>query len=162
MFDVRSRQDVHRALQLAGQHGLKGTLHGANLSGEIAETIQQAGFSVVYRPFGANTSGRTLDATVQLAEAGVPFGFGLDAPDRDELTLRYSAALCVRAGVEPATAWKALTADAAGIAGVSERLGQVAPGQDADLVLWSGNPLDLGSSVSAVYVNGNLVDGGDQ
>lgn len=162
LIDVRSRQDVHRALQLAGHHGLKGALYGANLSGEIARVIKESGFSVVYRPFGQNTTGRTLDAAVALAEAGVPFGFGLDAPANDELTLRYSAALCVRAGVEAQTAWKSLTADAANIAGVADRVGSLAQGLDADIVLWSGDPLDLGSSIEAVYVDGELVHGGDQ
>ena len=75
MIDVRSRQDVLRAIGLANRHGLKGTLHGANLAGEVAAEIKTSGLSVVYRPFGANTSNRTMDATVALAEAGVPFGF---------------------------------------------------------------------------------------
>ena len=162
LIDVRSRQDVHRALQLAKHHGLKGALYGANLSGEIAGHIKESGFGVVYRPFGQNTTGRTLDATVKLAEAGVPFGFGLDAPANDEMTLRYGAVLCVRAGVEPQTAWKALTADAARIAGVESRVGSLAQGLDADIVLWSGDPLDLASSIEAVYVGGELVHGGDQ
>ncbi len=159
-IDVRSRQDVLRSLGLAKRHGLKGTLHGANLSGEVAAEIKASGLSVVHRPFTVNTSNRTLDATVALAEAGVPFGFGLDAPSTDEKRLRLSAAMCVRAGVERATAWKALTADAANIAGVGSRVGVVAQGKDADLVLWSGDPLDLGSSVQAVYINGELVHGG--
>lgn len=162
LIDVRSRQDVLRAISLAGRHGLKGALHGANLSGEIASEIKASGLSVVYRPFDETTSNRTMKATVALAEAGVPFGFGLDAPTSDEKRLRLSAAMCVRAGVERVTAWKALTADAAKIAGVESRVGAVAQGLDADLVLWSGDPLDLGSQVQAVYVDGELVHGGGQ
>lgn len=159
-IDVRSRQDVLRSLGLAKRHGLKGTLHGASLAGELATEIKASGMSVVHRPLSANTSNRTLSAVAALAEAGVPFGFGLDAPSTDEKRLRLSAAMCVRAGVERATAWKALTADAAKIAGVDSRVGVVAQGKDADLVLWSGDPLDLGSRIEAVYVDGKLVHGG--
>ena len=70
--------------------------------------------------------------------------------------------MCVRAGVERSSAWRALTVDAARIAGVFNRVGSIGPGKDADLVLWSGDPLDLGSSIEGVYVNGNAVTGGDQ
>ena len=162
LIDVRSRQDVLRAISLAKRHGLKGALHGANLSGELAEQVKASGLGVVYRPFGQNSSERTMNAAVALAEAGVPFGFGLDAPNSAEKRMRLSAAMCVRAGVEPATVWKALTADAAKIAGVDSRVGSVAQGMDADLVLWSGDPLDLGSHIEAVYVDGKLVHGGGQ
>ncbi len=162
MIDVRSRQDVLRAISLAKRHGLKGSLYGASLAGEIAEAVKASGLSVIHQPLGTNSSNRTLAAAVRLAEAGVPFGFGLDAPGRDELSLRLSAAYCVRAGMEPVTAWKALTSGAAKIAGVDARVGVVAQGKDADLVLWSGDPLDLGTSVQAVYIDGKLVHGGDK
>ena len=36
-------------------------------------------------------------------------------------------------------------------------VGERAPGLDADLVLWSGDPLNLGSRVEAVYVQGKRV-----
>lgn len=162
LIDVRSRADVQRALGLAKRHGLKGALHGADLAGELAEDIKASGFAVVHAPLSTETTSRTLDAMVALAEAGVPFGFGMDAPRNDVRGLRHSAAMCVRAGVQVSTAWKALTADAAKIAGVEARVGSLAQGKDADIVLWSGNPLDLGSSVEAVYVGGKLVHGGDQ
>ena len=139
------------------RHGLRGTLHGANLSGEVAEAIKAAEMSVIYRSFSASTSSRTLAAVAALAEAGVPFGFGFDTPAEGDQRLRLSAAMCVRAGVERVAAWKALTSDAAKIAGVDSRIGLVAQGKDADLVLWSGDPLDLGSQVQAVYVDGNLI-----
>ena len=162
LIDVRSRADVQRALGLAKRHRLKGALHGADLAGELAEEIKASGMAVVHAPLNTNTTGRTLKAMVALAEAGIPFGFGMDAPQNDVRGLRQSAAMCVRAGVEPSTAWKALTADAAKIAGVDARVGSLAQGKDADIVLWSGNPLDLGSSIEAVYVDGKMVHGGDQ
>jgi imidazolonepropionase-like amidohydrolase len=56
-------------------------------------------------------------------------------------------------------AWNALTSEAARIAGVADRIGAIDRGMDADVVLWSGDPLDLGSRISAVYVDGARVDG---
>ena len=55
-----------------------------------------------------------------------------------------------------------MTSDAARLAGVAKRVGSVRAGLDADLVLWSGDPVDPGSRVVAVYVDGKRVHGGDR
>jgi imidazolonepropionase-like amidohydrolase len=73
--------------------------------------------------------------------------------------LRFGAVMCVREGVDAKVAWNALTSDAARIAGVADRVGTLDRGMDADIVLWTGDPLDLGSRVTAVYVDGARVDG---
>ena len=77
-------------------------------------------------------------------------------------SLRLSAALAVRAGLDPKAALAALTEGAAQLAGVADRVGALEPGRDADFVLWSGDPLDLSSRLVAVYVDGELAHGGDQ
>ena len=56
--------------------------------------------------------------------------------------------------------WKALTSDAAKLAGVEARVGALQRGMDADFVLWSGHPLNLTSRVEAVYVDGAAAHGG--
>jgi imidazolonepropionase-like amidohydrolase len=76
------------------------------------------------------------------------------APERHAAGLRLSAALCVQAGLDPALAWSALTSGAAAAAGVGQRTGRLERGLDADFVLWSGDPLDLGSRPVAVFVDG--------
>ena len=70
--------------------------------------------------------------------------------------------MCVRAGMPAAAARKALTGDAAIIAGIPGRIGRLARGLDADLVLWSGDPVALSSSIEGVYIDGNHVYGGEK
>jgi imidazolonepropionase-like amidohydrolase len=129
-------------------------LHGAPLSGELAEPIRAAGLAVVVPALGVGTPRRALEAVARLAQDGVPFGFGLDAPWNHADGLRFSAVLCVRAGLDRQAAWRALTADAARIAGVDDRLGRIERGLEADLVLWSGDPFDLASRAEIVISNG--------
>jgi len=157
-----SKHEVQRAVAFAQEHGLKGAIAGASRSGELAASIRDAGLGVIYRPFTLGMESRSLRSVALLAEAKVPFGFGLEAPLRHPASLRLSAAACMRAGLDAKTAWRALTEDAASIAGVESSVGVVAAGKDADLVLWSAEPLDLGSSVVAVYVDGLRAFGGDQ
>ncbi len=157
LIAANEKHEVLRALEFAKRQGLKGALLGASLAGELAEQLKASGFAVVWRPFDVSTTQREVNALVALARAGVPFGFALDAPERHPAALRVAAATCVRAGVDREVALRALTSTAASIAGVSDRLGRLAPGLDADFVLWSGDPLDLTSSITAVYVDGRLI-----
>lgn len=157
LLEASTREDVLRAVGFAKRHGLRGSIHGAAWAGELAEPIKDAGLSVICGPFAIGTERRDLLAVVALAKAGVPFGFGLDEPWNAPLALRISAAMCVREGLDRATAWRALTSDAARIVGAEGRVGSLAAGADADIVLWSGDPLDLASSVQAVYVDGKPV-----
>ncbi len=154
LFEVATRDDVLRAVEFASRHELAGAIHGAPWAGELADPIRSAGLAVICGPFQVGETRRDLLAVLALAKAGVPFGFGLDAPWNDAAALRTSAALCVREGLDRAVAWRALTSDAARIVGAGDHLGALAKGMDADIVLWSGDPLDLASSVQAVYVGG--------
>ncbi|MGH7151380.1 MAG: amidohydrolase family protein, partial [Planctomycetota bacterium] len=92
-----------------------------------------------------------------LAGAGVPIAFCTDGPAHEPEALRLSAALAVRAGLDPERALRALTVDAAALLGATDRMGSLEPGRDADLVVWSGNPLDLGTRPLAVIVGGEIV-----
>lgn len=154
LFEVQTPVDVQRAIEFARRHKLAGALSGADWTGEIAEIVKASGLSVVAPTLRVGEERRTLRAMVALGAADVPFGFGLDAPFSHPATLRLSAALCVREGLARDKAWRGLTAESARIAGIEKRVGSVAEGLDADLVLWSGDPLELSSSVVAVYVDG--------
>ena len=159
-FHIDDRADVLAAIDLATRHHLTGALHGAPLAGEVAAEIAKSGLGVVIGPFRGGSDLREIKAALALAEARVPLAFALRAPALHPESLRLSAALCVREGLDRASAWKALTAGGATIAGVADRVGRLERGLDADFVLWSGDPLDLTSRVEAVYVDGRHVHGG--
>jgi imidazolonepropionase-like amidohydrolase len=68
--------------------------------------------------------------------------------------------MCVRAGLDPALAWEGMTTTAAAVAGVASRVGKLAAGCDADIVLWSADPLELASKVESVFIAGERQTGG--
>jgi imidazolonepropionase-like amidohydrolase len=68
--------------------------------------------------------------------------------------LPYQAALAVKEGLAWPTAVRALTIHPAQIAGIDDRLGSLEPGKDADLVIWSGDPLDVLSRVERAFIGG--------
>jgi imidazolonepropionase-like amidohydrolase len=71
--------------------------------------------------------------------------------------LRFYASLLVAYGVSQEDALKAVTSAPAEILGVSDRIGSVEEGKDADLVVLSGEPLDSLSKVEMVMIKGKKV-----
>ncbi|MEY2807508.1 MAG: hypothetical protein RIR65_1925 [Planctomycetota bacterium] len=159
LFEVQSKPELRRAIDFARERKLTGALSGAPLAGELAREIAESKLAVVVAAGGAGEPRREALATAELAKAGVPFGFGLDAPRDPSQNLRLVAALAVRHGMPRQAAHDGLTKTAASIAGLSERAGMVKAGFDADLVLWSGDPLELSSAPKAVWIEGALVHG---
>ena len=149
--------EVFAAGRFASEFGLKIALVHAPLSGEMAAFLKDRQIGVVCGPFDASTPLRALRTPGLLSEAGVAIAFCTDGPGHDPETLRLSAALAVRAGLPPDRALQALTSGAASLLGLVDRVGSIEPGRDADLVVWSGPPLDLASRVLAVFVDGEPV-----
>lgn len=149
------RHEVLRAAQLAKELGLRGAIRGAPLAGdpEVLAALRASALGVIVGPYSARQTRPSLESVKLLAEAGVPVAFALDAPENAPEELRLSAARALGAGATREAVWKALTEDAARLAG-AKSIGTLAPGQEADFVLWSGDPLDLSSHVVAVYVDG--------
>jgi len=71
--------------------------------------------------------------------------------------LRLAAIRASGAGLGPRRALEAITRIPAEILGVAERVGSLAPGKDADLLVLTGDPLEVSSHVERVYVQGRCV-----
>jgi len=97
-----------------------------------------------------------------LENAGVCTAMHSDSPVLGQrLNIEASKALGAgrRAGIAipPEQAIRWLTANPARALGLDDRIGRVAPGYNADLVIWSGNPFSIYSRAEQVYVDGSLL-----
>jgi|FLOH01.1.fsa_nt_gi imidazolonepropionase-like amidohydrolase len=157
---VGERHEIDRAIGFSKRTGLKSILRGANRAGEFAERLSEAGMSVVMTaPVLGGVKWHT-DSIQSLASAGVPFAFGLADSNAGASSLRLGASLAVRAGLDRASAWRAITSTAASLAGAGDSVGRVAVGYDADLALWSGDPLSPATRLESVYIDGVLITEG--
>jgi len=88
-------------------------------------------------------------------EAGLMFAL-VPGPDDSyaERMPTYQAALCVRHGVPRDVALRAITLTPARMLGLEKRLGSIEPEKDANLVVFSGDPLDFNSVVERVFIDG--------
>lgn len=156
MIEATSRSEVLHATAFAKAHGLKGALVGPSRADEVIASIKESGLGVVLTPAAPGKSRETVEDALALQKAGIPFAFTADSSTAGPAAMRMTVASCMRGGLGADAALAALTSQAATLAGVGDSHGKIATGMAADLVVWSGSPLDLTSRVHAVYAGGTL------
>jgi imidazolonepropionase-like amidohydrolase len=94
-----------------------------------------------------------------LHDGGIPLAFqgGYESYVPKTRVLLFEASVAAANGLGFAAALEAATIGAARILGIDDRVGSLAVGKDADLVLFDGDPFETTSHVSAVVIAGELV-----
>jgi imidazolonepropionase-like amidohydrolase len=97
---------------------------------------------------------QSVENTAKLAAAGVKVAICTDHPENPVQYLPLAAAVCVRHGLSREQALRAISLDAAEIAGIADRVGSISVGKDADLVLYPSSPFQLDALPQAVWIDG--------
>ncbi len=63
----------------------------------------------------------------------------------------------IKEGLTEEEALRCVTINPAEILGISNRVGSLTKGKDADIVIWDGNPFDFYSKVEQVFINGKEI-----
>lgn len=103
-----------------------------------------------------------LAGAAMLEDAGVRVSLHSDSPiDVQRLNQEAAKALAAgrRAGLDihPDQAIRWITANAAWVLGIEDRVGSLEPGKEADLVVWSGDPFSVYSRADLVFRRGELI-----
>jgi imidazolonepropionase-like amidohydrolase len=92
-----------------------------------------------------------------LVEQGLTVCLSAHGAGPGPATLGHQAGFAMRGGLSFDRALAAVTSAPAAVLGLSDRLGTVAEGMDADLALWNGNPFASTSRVTGVVIDGVMV-----
>jgi imidazolonepropionase-like amidohydrolase len=154
--------DIVTAIRLSQEFGYKLVVNHGTEGHLIADVLAEHGVPVILGPLFTTRSkvelrNRTLRSAGILARAGVKLAITTDHPVVPINFLVYQAALAVKDGLEPEAALKALTVNPASMLGLQDRVGSLKPGLDADIVIWSGDPLDVMNRALRVFVRGRAV-----
>jgi imidazolonepropionase-like amidohydrolase len=104
------------------------------------------------------TTGGTLEIGASLNAAGVEFALCTDHDVVALWLLPHLASITVREGLNEDAAFRSITINAAKAAGVDDRLGSIAVGKDADIVVFNGHPFHYLTKTRAVFMDGKQVD----
>jgi imidazolonepropionase-like amidohydrolase len=154
--------DIATALRLAAEFGYDLVLDHCTEGYLIVDKIAAAGVPVVTGPLITARSkvelrNRTLANPGVLAAAGITVAIATDHPVVPVHLLILQAALAVKEGMGRDAALRAVTINPAKIMRVSDQIGSLVPGKDADLVIWSGDPFDVMSRAEVAYLHGREV-----
>lgn len=163
LITANQSNDIMSALRLSDEFGFKMVLDGAAEAYLIMDEIKEAGIPVIIHPTKVRTYGGTKNASFEtagkLAEAGIPFAFqsGYEAYVPKSRIILFEAAIAVANGLSREDAFKALTIDAAKILNIHNRVGSLAKGKDADIVLYDGDPFEYTTHITGVIIDGKVV-----
>jgi imidazolonepropionase-like amidohydrolase len=161
-FHCHRADDIMTAVRVAKEFDLKYALIHCTAGRAVAETLGGEKAEVIIGPVivGADKREQTgHDA----ATAGVLYNSGVKivvCTDHSETPVQYqrlSAACCVKAGLPRMEALRAITINAAEIAGIADRVGSITVGKDADLVLLDGEPFDIMTNAVLTMIDGKTV-----
>ncbi|MDT0319685.1 amidohydrolase [Streptomyces millisiae] len=154
--------DIATALRLADEFGYRVVINHATEAHLIADEIARREVPVISGPLFTTRSKvelrhRTLANPGILARAGVKVAITTDHPVVPINFLVHQVTLSVKEGLDPAEGLRTITANPAEIMGLDDRVGSLKPGLDGDVVIWSGDPLDVMSRALRVFIEGREV-----
>ena len=160
-FHTHRHDDILTILRLAREFEFKVVLQhvsdGWLVADRIAASPHVLGASLILidSPGGKiEAKDNQFETAPILDRAGVVTGFHTDDPITDSRLFNRMAALAVRAGMPRERALYGLTLAGARMLGLEERIGSLEPGKDADLAVFSGDPLSVYSQVLETWVDG--------
>jgi imidazolonepropionase-like amidohydrolase len=158
IFDVVTAGQIRGVLALSDSFHLKPVLRGANEAWLLADTLAARKVPVIVGPTTVTpTDNDPYDALYAnagvLAKAGVLVAFQTSSAS-DSRNLPYNVALAIAYGLDPEEALRSVTINPARIWGVADRLGSIEPGKVANLMVTSGDPLDVRTQVRHVFIRG--------
>ena len=157
---VHRAADIQQVLRLAREEGVKVILDGAEEGWLVADQIAAAGVPVLLNPI-ANLPGSfevraaRMQNAAALNAAGVLIAIkGNEGSVHRARETRYNAGNAVSHGLPYEAALAAITVNPARIFGMAGQFGELRSGAAADVVVWSGDPLEPLSQPSAIFING--------
>jgi imidazolonepropionase-like amidohydrolase len=149
-----SFEDVDAALDIAAAFEIVPTIMHRDDAVEVASILENWAGVVVVGPYDFSNDVRTLSGAGALEDAGVELAF---LGDGGSDSIRTTAHLAVRYGLDAAAARRGLTVNAARVSGATGTVGTLTVGARADLVVWNRDPLRMDARLLGVWVGGELV-----
>jgi len=186
-WEANTRDEIHRALDLADEFGTGCVIVGGREAGKVADRLKALDVPVVFRldfpeepkapteaEYRKQAPGEREDALKvlqdraskwkewvatprDLAKSGVRFAFGSEGLTKSQ-TVNGQVRKVTAAGLSPQATLDALTRRAAEIAGLGERLGTIAPGKLGHVVAWTGAAGDEKSKPRYLFIDGQKFD----
>lgn len=160
---INRAADIRMVLNELDPYELKIILMGAREAWKVTDEISSRNIPVVLNvidniPSSFDQLGARLDQAALLKKAGIQFAFMTEDLFTESRVLTQAAGVAVAHGLPWLDALRAITLNPAKIWGVEDKTGSIAVGKQANLVVWSGDPLELNTSPERIMIHGKWID----
>ncbi|MBB5906108.1 amidohydrolase [Actinoalloteichus hymeniacidonis] len=154
--------DIATAIRLSEEFGYRLVVNHGTEGHLVADLLAEKQIPVIIGPLFTTRSKvevreRHLRNPGILDRAGVEVAITTDHPVIPINFLVHQATLAVKEGMDRDAALRSITLNPARIMGLDDRVGSLTPGLDGDVVIWSGDPLDVMNRALQVFVDGREV-----
>ncbi|NUS33355.1 MAG: amidohydrolase family protein [Gemmatimonadaceae bacterium] len=167
VVEADKASDIEAAMKLAKDYNFRLIVAGGAEGWQIADKLAAARIPVLTGamnniPESFSSLGQRQENAGLLSKAGVQVTVVGNAGGGDEeafnvRNVRFEAGNAVAYGMDWNTALRSITLTPAETFGVADRVGSLAAGKVADVVIWSGDPLDFASQPEHVFVRGQEI-----
>lgn len=154
--------DMFTAIRIAKEFNLRLSLDHCTEGHLIVDELVEEGYPVVVGPSLSERSkielrNLTFDTAGILSNAGLDVCLMTDHPVIPVHYLPICAAIAVKHGMKKEKAIESITINPAKVLGIEDRVGSIEIGKDADIVIWSNEPLDVQSYVEYTLIDGKVI-----
>jgi imidazolonepropionase-like amidohydrolase len=161
--------DIQAALALGQRYGIKVMIAGGAEAWQVTDALVAAHVPVLTGtlsnvPASFAALGSRQDNVALLRKAGVPVLLVGNAGEEDQVpfnvrNIRQDAGTAVAYGLSWDEALRAITLTPAEVFGLADRVGSLRPGREANIVIWSGDPLEFSTRAETVLIRGKSATG---
>lgn len=166
IIHVNRVADIRRVIELKkNRPAMKIVIYQGSEAWRIAAELAEASVPVLVHPFdnlpaNFNMISTTMENAARLQKAGVKIAITSWGPRQRNFyprLLPQLAGAAVANGLDWDEALKAVTVSPAEIYGISDRVGTLAQGKEADVVIWSGDPFEVMEVATHVIIQGDEI-----
>jgi imidazolonepropionase-like amidohydrolase len=159
---VHRTDDILTAIRIAKEYDLDMTLDHCTEGHLIAKEIKASGFSAIIGPTLASRNKievQNMDFKTAgiLHKNGVKVAVCTDHPVSRIQYLPICAGFAAKEGLGIEEGLKAMTINSAEICKVSHRVGSLEVGKDADIAVFTGNPMEVFTKCLFTIINGEVI-----
>lgn len=164
LVSVNRHQDILAALRVAAEFDLRIVLDGVADAPLVMDEILQSKFPVIVHPTMARAGGErenlSFETAAKLKESGIQFALQSSYEPYVPKTrvVLFEAAVAAANGLSFRDALASITINAATVLGISDRVGSLEKGKDADIALYNGDPFEYTTHCVGVVVSGIVTD----
>ncbi len=162
VVDARRAADIRQVISLKARYPkLNIVLLEATEGWRVAKELAEAGIPVILDPesnlpYQFDQLAATLHNAGRLHAAGVTIAIGINT--HNIRLAKQNAGNAVANGLPWEAGLASLTINPARIYGVDDILGSLEPGKQADVVIWTGDPLEVAQGAEQVFIGGEKID----